>query len=151
MSPSSTQPAPEFSAKTLIVEAEVRYWEDAAINGVQDSDGSLIPLRRGDFWCPVIDLDTGAIRGWPDGTSARIHYKVCDAGEYWLGDEQGRKRWKWKDHYVPDRFLCVGDEGYGDYIILKVQANGRIEGWSIPTIDTAEWAALRDLAGKEGV
>ncbi len=125
--------------KTLIVEAEVRYWEDATVNGVEDVDGTMIPLRRGDFWCPVIDIETGKILGWPEGTTADVHYKICDAGEYWLGDAEGRKRLKWKGDYVPDHLLCVGDQGYGDYIIFTVEADGRIRGWRRPEIEAEEW------------
>lgn len=127
--------------KTLIVEAGVRYWEDATVNGKEDTDGSLIPLRGGDRWCPIIDIKTGRILDWPEGTTADVHYKICDDGEYWLGDEQGRKMQKWKGSYVPDKLLCVGDEGYGDYIILTVESNGHIRGWVEPTINAAEWNA----------
>jgi hypothetical protein len=29
------------------VEAEVRYWEDASVNGQEDTDGKLMPFRFG--------------------------------------------------------------------------------------------------------
>lgn len=118
----------------LIVSAGVRYWEDATVNGVEDTEGTLIPFRDGDYWCPVIDLRDGTIKDWPKGTTASIHYKVCDDGEYWLADEAGVKRFKWRGDYVPDRFLCHGDDGFGDYIILDVDANGYIQNYSIPSI-----------------
>lgn len=123
----------------LAVEANVRYWEDATVNGVEDEEGALIPCRKGDRWAPVIELETGSILGWPRGTTAQIHYKVCDDGEYWLADSFERRTSKWKGDYVPSRFLCVGDNGYGDYIILTVGENGRIEGWKAPSIDEVEW------------
>ena len=44
----------------------VRYWEDGTVNGVEDTEGDLIPLRQGDDWCPTIDVETGRIEGWPD-------------------------------------------------------------------------------------
>lgn len=124
--------------KTLIVKAGVRYWEDATVNGAEDINGTLIPLRVRDEWCPTIELDTGKIRNWPQGTIAYIHYKVCDAGQYWLGDDAGNKLLKWQGDYVPDRFLCVGDRGFGDYIILTVSNDGVITGWKKPHIDTEE-------------
>ncbi len=123
----------------LVVRAAVRYWEDATVNGVEDTDGSLIPCRVGDLWCPVIDLTTGTIVSWPTGTTASIHYKVCDAGEYWLLDPLEEERWKWNGSYVPDRLLCIGDTGFGDYIILNVLEDGRILGWAVPEIDFNEW------------
>lgn len=126
----------------LIVQAGVRYWEDATVNGVEDTFGELIPFRKGDDWCPTIDLNTGRVLEWPEGTTANIHYKVCDAGEYWLEDENG-KRWKWDDHYVPDYLLCVEDNGYGDYIILKIDGGGFIQGWKQPRIDMTEWKEVK--------
>lgn len=123
----------------LKVQAEVRYWEDATVNGHEDADGNLIPLRVGDCWVPVIELDTGKIRDWPTGTTADIHYKVCDQGEYWLLDGSGAQVAKWRGFYVPDDLLCVGDTGYGDYIILKIDESGCIQGWSAPSINPNDW------------
>jgi len=123
----------------LIVEAGVRYWEDSTVNGKEDTDGSLIPFRRGNDWCPVIELATGHVKDWPQGTPAEIHYKVCDDGAYWLADSTGKKLAKWKGYYVPNDLLCVGDNGYGDYIIFNVAADGSIIGWQTPAIKDAEW------------
>lgn len=129
----------QFKPVRLIVSAEVRYWEDAEINGVIDTeDGQKIPLKKGNLWKPVIDLQTGRVIDWPQGTTADIHYKVCDQGEYWLEDADG-KRLKWKGSYVPNDLLAIGDNGYGDYIILKISAEGIIEGWKAPSVDLAEW------------
>lgn len=124
------------------VRAEVRYWEDATVNGVEDSDGSLVPLRDGYLWAPVIRLCDGAVMDWPASTEASIHYKVCDQGEYWLLDEARNRVAKWASYYVPDEFLCHGDDGYGDYIIFRVGADGKIENWRTPGIDPSEWNPL---------
>lgn len=124
--------------KLLFVEAAVRYWEDATVDGKEDTEGTLIPFRQGVIWKPVIELSTGRIVDWPQGTTAKVHYKVCDAGEYWLG-ESGYRMAKWRGSYVPSDFLSIGDEGYGDYIILTIGADGLIEGWTPPEIDEEEW------------
>lgn len=124
------------------VEAEVRYWEDARVNGIEDEDGTLIPGRCGVLWKARIDLEMGRVQGWPQGTSADIHYKVCDAGEYWLSDSGGARIAKWKGHYVPNRFLCHGDSGFGDYIIMKVGEDGTIRGYRQPFVDDDEWLVL---------
>ena len=129
----------ETECATLLVDAGVRYWEDAAVNGVDDTDGDMIPHRCGDRWQITIELATGRVRHWPDGTMADVHYKVCDDGEYWLADEAGKRLRKWRGHYVPDAFLCVGDSGCGDYIIFKIKPDGVIEGWRTPEIKEAEW------------
>ena len=73
--------------KFLRARCGVRYWEDAEVNGKADEDGSLIPCRNGEEWCPLIDLAEGRIVDWPPGTTASIHYKVCDEGVYELLDK----------------------------------------------------------------
>jgi len=35
----------EVDIKTLHVQANVRYWEDATVNGVEDEEGTLMPCR----------------------------------------------------------------------------------------------------------
>jgi hypothetical protein len=125
-------------AQFIEVSAGVRYWDDATLNGQEDTEGN-VPLRNGENWEPVIDLTTGRILNWPEGVSASIHYKVCDAGEYWLLDAAKQRIAKWKGYYVPDDILCVGDNGYGDYIIFKVGSDGVVVGWSKPGIDPEQW------------
>lgn len=126
------------NARFIELEAGVRYWEDTELDGIPDDDG-LVPLRRGDAWCPVIELATGRVLDWPEGMSARIHYKVCDEGLYWLLDESKARIAQWLGYYVPNAILCVGDNGYGDYIIFKIGGNGLIEGWQRPTLDDEQW------------
>ena len=83
-----------------------------------------------------IDLDTGRIRDWPEGVEADVHYKVCDAGVYTLLDAEGRAV-ATRDGYVPD-LLSPGDNGYGDYIIMEIGADGVIADWDAE-IDPDEW------------
>ena len=119
-------------------EAGVRYWEDATVNGIDDEDGSRIPCRNGDAWCPTIELATGKVVGWPEGFAADIHYKVCDSGVYWLLDADG-KRIAERDGYVPGDFLCHGDNGYGDYIIMAIGPDGQIADYQRPEIVRDDW------------
>ncbi|HBN9704576.1 TPA: hypothetical protein L3939_006554 [Pseudomonas aeruginosa] len=132
---------PDIQATYIEVSAEVRYWEDAKINGQEDTAGDLAPFRRGDLWCPVIRLEDGIVMDWPAGMIADIHYKVCDAGHYWLLDDNRQRVAQWAGYYVPDDFLCPTENGYGDYIIFKVGADGLIKGWSKPEI---EWGGRDD-------
>jgi hypothetical protein len=114
----------------LQVSAGVRYWEDSSINGVHDTEeGALIPCRNGDRWEPRIDLDAGVIANWPKGTTANIHYKVCDNGKYSLLSHDG-KIVKQIEGYVPD-IMCPQEQGYGDYIIMKIDEDGKIEGFKV--------------------
>jgi len=122
----------EFDAKFLQVEAGVRYWEDASVNGVEDAEGTLIPCRDGDTWSPTIELGTGKIINWEIGKTADIHYKVCDNGKYILQDESRDHIKTVEDYVISD--LAIGESGYGDYIILKISENGYITDWK-PTLE----------------
>lgn len=123
----------EVEIKTIHVKANVRYWEDSEINGVPDDEGDLMPCRDGDLWCPVINIDTGIINGWPEGTTADVHYKVVDQCSWSLHDENGDEIYSVENEYVPGS-LCPKEEGYGDYIIMDIDANGQIADWR-PNID----------------
>lgn len=118
----------EVEARYLKVEAEVRYWEDGTINGQPDDDNApTIPCRRGDCWAPIIEIETGKIEGWPGGTTASIHYKVCDAGVYTLLDAD-RNTIISLDGYVPG-IMCPNGGGYGDYIVMSIGSDGVIADW----------------------
>jgi hypothetical protein len=137
-----TRPRWRLIATHIEVEADVRYWEDALVNGTTDDGGTLIPGGRGNCWHVRISLADGRVEEWPAGTTANIHYKVCDAGEYWLTDAEGCRVAKWRGHYVPDDFLCHGDNGFGDYIIMNVGQDGNIAGYRPPRIDPDQWMPL---------
>ena len=117
-----------YNIKTLIIHAGVRYWEDSDVNGEPDEVGSLIPCRVGDMWRPMIDIDSGVITNWKQGTKASIHYKVCDQCGWDLINENGEIILSAEDGYVPTT-LCPSDRGYGDYIIMNIDENGAIENW----------------------
>lgn len=128
-------------AKYLKVEAEVRYWEDGSVNGqAENDDNPTIPCRSGDCWAPVIDLGTGKIIGWPGGTIAEVHYKVCDAGRYSLLDAD-RNEIVAIDGYVP-AIMSPGGNGFGDYIIMSIGPDGQIADWLIE-LDEFEAAARK--------
>jgi hypothetical protein len=115
--------------KYLKADCGVRYWEDGEVNGVEDTDGDLIPLRVKDAWCPVIDLETGVIQDWPEGTTADVHYEVCDDGIYKLLDAD-KNVVLHINGYVPN-IMAPGGSGYGDYVIMAIGADGKIVNWSV--------------------
>jgi hypothetical protein len=125
------------NTRFIEVSAYVQHWEDANLNGKEDINGD-IPLRQGEKWKPTIDLASGRVIGWPPGFTADIHYQICDGGEYWLLDGLGARISKWGGYYVPDD-LCVGENGFGDYIIFKIGADCLIEGWKPIVINIDEW------------
>ncbi len=126
----------EFDVAYLQVVAEVQRWQDAIVNGVEDKDGTLVPCSSGNAWTPLIAVETGLIvNAWPKGVTASINYKVCDAGCYTLLDKNMKVIKTLENSYVP---VCLSPikNGYGDYIIMKIDENGKIAGWK-PNFD--EW------------
>ena len=122
----------------MFVEAGVRYWKDAIIDGIEDIDDNIhgipdengtIPCRDGDCWKPLININTGKIVNWTQGVKASIHYKICDNGTYKLLDANMELIKKIRD-YVP-KMLSPKEEGWGDYIIMDIDPDGQIRDWKI--------------------
>lgn len=131
----------DFEAKFLKVDAGVRYWEDAEVNGVSDSenpptipcaefigDKNHILIGQNYRWRPLIDIETGQIVNWEKGFDAHVHYKVCDDFQCDILDS-GKDVIESYDGYVPS-IMCPKENGYGDYIIMDIDANGFIQDWN---------------------
>lgn len=123
----------EVELKTLHVSAGARYWEDSTVDGKEDTNGDLIPCRDGDYWKPIIDIDSGKILNWKEGTTASLHYKVCDDGEYVVLDADDNEVMK-KEGYVPAT-MCPDEDGFGDYIIMRINEHGVIADWKFDPDD----------------
>jgi hypothetical protein len=130
-------------ARFIEVDAGVRYWEDGYINGVADTGGK-IPFRKGDGWMPTIDLRSGHVLNWPAGIEARVYYKVCDAGLYWLLDENKQRIAKLKSHYVPDELQVTDGRKCGDYIIMTIFGDGSIDQWKAHELDATKWTPIEE-------
>lgn len=118
----------EVELKTLVVKAGVHYYEGATVNGVEDTEGDLIPCKKGELWCPIIDIDSGVITNWKQGVKAEVHYKVRDAGSYYLQDVEGNIILSIEQDSVP-KMMCPKTSGYGNYIIMDIDENGKIANW----------------------
>lgn len=116
----------------LDVNAGIRYPEDTSVNGIEDTDGQLMPFLEDGRWTPEINFDSGQIEGWPVGTTANVCYIVCDDGVYELFDNDVNII-KSFEGYVPN-CLAPKENGYGDYIIMDIDENGFIKDWN-PTIE----------------
>jgi len=118
----------EFEVKYLKAQVGARYWEDSDVNGVEDTEnGDNIPCKIGDKWIVQIDLETGQIINWPNGTTASIHYKSCDDNIFSLLDEDNNVITQ-RDGYVID-LMSPKEEGFGDYVIMDINENGIITNW----------------------
>ncbi len=124
----------EVEVSLLQVNAGVRYWEDSEVNGELDTEqGENIPCKKGDLWTPLIEIETGKILNWKQGTKAEIHYKVCDCCAWELLDDD-RNTIIVGDGYVPDT-LSPKEEGFGDYIIMDINEDGFIQDWKFNADD----------------
>lgn len=129
----------EIDVQYLEIDAHVRYWEDADVNGVEEQEGNpTIPFSDKDtgHWNLTIDVESGKIVDWPQGTEASVHYKVCDEGVYTLKDKDMQPILT-VESYVPD-CLGISESSYGDYICFNVDENGKIEDWSFSEDDVEE-------------
>jgi hypothetical protein len=99
------------------------------------------PLRKGDVWQAVINIDTGTIEGWPQSEtgSRELHMKVVDSGRYTLMD-RNRKEIAKLDDYVPD--IIPGR--YGDYVELDIGPGGKISNWKPKNESIAEFFPLKE-------
>ena len=118
----------QVEAETLLCQMGVRSWEDGLVNGQEDKNNDpQMPFAMCDKWCIEIDLESGKILDWPEGVLASIHYKVCDDGYYALLDASGDELVS-KHGYVP-AMLSPDGEGCGDYAIMTIGLDGKIENW----------------------
>lgn len=130
----------KVNATTLKVRARVRYPEDSYVyDGMifieDDNENPFMPCmesveqngKKIFAWCPEIDIKTGVIRNWRQGYKAEINYKVCDEFFCTLHDDEGNEILAYEG-YVPS-FMGVEEEGWGDYIELKIDERGHINRW----------------------
>jgi hypothetical protein len=107
----------EFAISTVDIFVPVRY---------EDEDIPFdAPLRTGNVWRATVDIATGVIANWPQGKTLDMHMKVCDEGSYFVRDYHHTVVHSREVDYIPS--WIPGE--YGDYIIMKIDENGHIEGW----------------------
>ncbi len=112
------QTTKEVEVKWIKMDLAVRY---------DDEDIQYdFPLRKGDIWSAIVQVDTGKIEDWPEGKSGEMYMKVCDEGSYFLLDEHGNTVDSIVSGYVPNN-LVPGE--YGDYVDLKINEQGIITNW----------------------
>lgn len=112
------QTTKEVDVKWVKIDVAVRY---------DDEDIPYdFPLRKGEIWSAIVQVDTGQIEDWPEGKSGEMYMKVCDQGSYFLLDERGNTVDFIENDYVPHG-LVPGE--YGDYINLKINEKGVITNW----------------------
>lgn len=143
----------EIDLKYLRATMGVRYWENCEyskddgktwfgdfddIDEESEHIKSLIPhvlkkdigCEESDYWELIIDLEEGKVLDWPKGFCINTYFKVCDDGEYAFLDKDMNELInitnEYDQYYVPD-FLALEDSGYGDYVIINIDGDGKIE------------------------
>ena len=81
------------------------------------------PLRNGDVWEAIINLDNNQIENWPQGKSGSFSTKVCDEGTYTLLDENKNVIAEIKENYVPNKVI---PGKYGDYVNMNIDETGKV-------------------------
>lgn len=133
--------------KYLKIDVGPRYWEDASIKIEEkwEDDIDYLEQKKGTTpkmpfavkdetktyteyrWQITIDLENAKVLDWPQGVEARVFYKVCDDGTYYLLDAN-KNVLKKVDCYVPD-ILSYIENGFGDYIDMKIDGDGNLVGY----------------------
>ena len=113
----------------LNAKLSLRYWEDCKVNGSEPEFATDVPMLNGNLlWDILININEGRIEDWPS-VELRTHFKVCDAGSYYLIDEEANVIAEFENEYVP-KCLYPNANGWGDYVILDIDKDGFINGWN---------------------
>lgn len=128
-----------YEVEYLRAKIGVRYWEDGEIDGEGDEDGSKTPCKEGDYWVPIIHLNTGRITNWEQGKTASIHYKSCDDNVFTLLDLALNEVIEIEGYVI--NMMCPAEHGFGDYVIMDIDADGYIQNFQV---DFSEFQANQD-------
>ena len=108
----------EIEVTHILIDVPVEYGEEDIPND--------FPLRKGDHWTALVNIDTGKIVDWPaDAGAQELSMKVCDRGTYVLYSNEEKVATR-VEEYVPNAVI-PGE--WGDYIELKIAADGTITNW----------------------
>ena len=111
-----------------IIPTQIEVYAIKVVLPVEFEDEDIpadFPMRIGDVWEAIIDIETGKIRLWPQGESGRLSMKVTDGGEYYLLSPAGEEVGSIVNNYVPK---CIPGE-YGDYVDFDINVDGSILNW----------------------
>jgi len=114
----------EVDIRTVLIDIAPRYIGDGD-DCDMPTDFPLLNAQK-TAWIAFVDIDTGAIAGWPKGEKRKMFVKVCDAGTYKLLDGEGNVIAERINSYVPNG---VVPGSYGDYVELDIDENGVITNW----------------------
>lgn len=104
-------------------------------NGVMselESDESFVPPmydEKNKLMEFLVDLKEQKVRDWDESRGYLcVWAKVCDEGTYTLYDKDMRMLWQIQG-YVPNALIPPYDMGFGDYLELAIEADGKLPQW----------------------
>ena len=98
-----------------------------------DEEDKPVPMLVGDRWLATVNIDTGKVVDWPIGETREYYWKICDAGSYFLLNEEKGVVASIINNYVPNNLL-PGE--WGDYLDIKINSEGVITNWlKSPTLE----------------
>ena len=106
-------------------------FETSYVNGKKDSNKNtkmpgIYENEDGKKLSIEIDLETGKVINWPNGTYAQMSYKVGDYGEYTMYDKDWKRLCVYEG-YVPELFQLEEKEKNGDWFSIKIGKDGKIK------------------------
>jgi hypothetical protein len=111
------------------------------------------PLEFDDVWIGVVDIETGVVQYWEEGCEGTLYAKVVDRGSYSLMDANENEICVFEG-YVPNQLLPP-IKGYGDYIELIIDENGKITNWyekpSLEDFEYADFSIHSELTFADGI
>lgn len=122
-----------IDVKYLKVDIENYYLEDFEVNGKELETWDDFPScmkGRGENIEFAVDIETGKILGWTEGTTFVAHAKIADGGTYFLTDENYESMTPSLNHYVP-RMLDTHGDGHWDYMNFSVNEQGYIVNFKV--------------------
>lgn len=75
-----------------------------------------------------INVNDGVVLNWPQGHTGRIYSKPVDSGVYTFTDAGGNTLKQIADYVIDG--LDIDSEGWGDYIIMTINEDGKIKNWN---------------------
>lgn len=101
---------------------------DVPVNGGDEEMPFDFPGRVGNYWAVLVDIATGQIAQWPQGTPAcHLYMKVVDTGCYALYSADSDIPLADLDEEPVPHGVIPGE--YGDYIDLHIDENGVVTNW----------------------
>jgi hypothetical protein len=118
------QEVKEYEVKYVQIDIPIDFYD------IPNDFPLAVKISRNDpigKWIAYVEIETGMIEGWKQGYAGNLFAKVVDEGNYYLMDAD-KNIVAARNGYVPNKLIPPTD-GYGDYIELEINKDGKITNW----------------------